>query len=1760
MIYNQKQKYTHYYLFLLGLLINYAPASFAEINLDKNIQSATIINGIKGGKCITGNCIISGGDKSGANIFHRFNSFDTRGSINSVLFKNENYKNVIVGVSSSKGSFINKPISLSEKGNLFWVSPGGINIGNGADFINTSQLHLSTANSLHFSNGVFDVFSNRKYHLNKMGSNPLIKKEGFKYTPSNPNKISNISLSGINVSIDENLYIDALDGNVAIKDSTIKTSKNSGGEITILGKDIIIEGSSKLISQGEQSGGLIQIGGSWQNSNPYIRQAVYTEIGEDVFINASAKDHGNGGEIVIWSDIKNPLSSTVVSGTFKVDGGALSGDGGRIETSGANLDIKENISVSMGSNYGNPGKWLLDPEDYIVTSSVATLLVNALESGDVEISTTCSPDTYGGCQGSGDGDITIGSDLDYSNNSGQLTLTAASQVIVNSDIDSGSGGLVITAPDGLTGSGQIKINPNSINSTSGDISVSQNTDSTYSGAIAGSPIGSSDFKLYGTGTLSFASTPTNFTKVLQAEYGSLSLTEEWQTVTLNKTYTNAVVIVSDPSNNDTDSVTTRIKNVTSTSFDIRIDEPEAHSGTHSTETASYFVGEAGNYEMSDGTKITLGTVSSNDLISNAHESTFDIGSSLTNPAVFTQVQTTNDSNWVVTRVRSVTSSTFVLGLQEQESFYSDGHAEETVGYLAIEKGSNKSNGSHTIDVGETSNSFTHSIGSQSFGTTFSGTPALIVKMATRDGGDASNVRTTSISDSSFSAYIDEESSRESEQNHTTEALYYLAFLSPSNTSSGTFGFTIADTDTTAPTIINVTATTADGSYKKDDTITITVSLSEAVDVTGTPTLTLNTGNNATYSDGTGSDTLTFTYTVQDGDTTSDLDYNATGSLSGTLKDTALNNATLTLATPGEAGSLAANKALVLDTTAPTITNVTATTADGSYKKDDTITITVTLSEAVDVTGTPKLTLRTGNDATYFSGSGSDTLTFKYRVQDGDSASKLDYATKRSLSGTLKDTALNNAILTLAKPGRLGSLAFGSSISITGVPPNLKIEPPKFTALAPKGPAPRRSGNAGTSSLAIGPSSSGRRESASSGGSSTPSRIRVSAGGNVAPPKSIGGQGVKVSLALDSSQGMGDSSSSATPSSGPSSPSSSEGGGSSSSGGSKSKSSKSGSKNSTSNSGGDGDNSSSSDSGGDSSSSDGTDSNKNKSEPSGEETSSDESSSDESSSDKSSSDESSSDESSSDESSSDESSEEESSETESNDEESSDEESSDKESSSSEKADGKDSKSSRAAGDRNKKDKESRNKIIDQARRIVFTKVPNREVLANLNKFMNRNITNTIDVLNLDKSFNSGTNIIDIQRKLKIAKSKIRNTSSLSRLFYGEKLFASNSQSLRSNKSKIFFEKNLYEPAVMHLRFTKAAGKTTTENTDSFLDITLIPSEDEVIGKRVELSMKEFGKNLGLLYSQLSRQENLNVELESSPSRVLNNMIFESIKPELERLKVTTILISADRGLQAIPYAALHDGENYFGDSYAFSITPSLGLTDISFSDSEDKKLLAIGASEFRELAPLPLVGQELSKIGGTKNKEIIFNKEFTPESFFEKAIQEKYDTIHIATHAEFKPGGPNASRLFSGTTPITLDNFSILRKGRIGNPLDLVVFSACRTALGDPETELGFSGLALQAGAKSAIGTLWYVDDVMTSAYFVQMYKFLDLGIPKAEAMQLTRRLFAQKLITLEDDKLIGFNNLPLLENLNLSQKRLIKNGLNNPFFWAGIELMGSPW
>ncbi|MCT7956699.1 Ig-like domain-containing protein [Laspinema palackyanum] len=129
----------------------------------------------------------------------------------------------------------------------------------------------------------------------------------------------------------------------------------------------------------------------------------------------------------------------------------------------------------------------------------------------------------------------------------------------------------------------------------------------------------------------------------------------------------------------------------------------------------------------------------------------------------------------------------------------------------------------------------------------------------------------------------------------------------------------------APTVTAISSAIADGTYKASQLIPITVTFSEPVTVTGTPTLALNTAATATYTSGSGTNTLSFNYTVAAGQNTNDLDYANTTALSlngGTIKDSATNNAILTLPSPGAANSLGANKNLLVDTTAPTATSFT----------------------------------------------------------------------------------------------------------------------------------------------------------------------------------------------------------------------------------------------------------------------------------------------------------------------------------------------------------------------------------------------------------------------------------------------------------------------------------------------------------------------------------------------------------------------------------------------------------------------------------------------------------------------------------------------------------------------------------------------------------------------------------------------------------------------------------------------------------------------
>lgn len=272
-----------------------------------------------------------------------------------------------------------------------------------------------------------------------------------------------------------------------------------------------------------------------------------------------------------------------------------------------------------------------------------------------------------------------------------------------------------------------------------------------------------------------------------------------------------------------------------------------------------------------------------------------------------------------------------------------------------------------------------------------------------------------------------------------------ANVSVTATSSGgsttTSTTTNATVDSKAPVVSNVTSVTANGLYGVGDNILLQVSFSEAVAVSGTPQLLLETGptdRRANYVSRVGS-TLNFSYTVQSGDAASDLDYVSNTALSlndGTITDSAGNTATLTLPTPGAAGSLGANKNLIIDGAAPTVTSVSVP-ASKVYRIGDNLDFTVNLSESVNVStfgGTPRITLTVGDTtvyADYVTGSGTNALLFRYTVQAGaNDTDGIAVGTLDVNGSTITDAIGNNLVTTLNSVGSTSGVLVDTLVAQT----------------------------------------------------------------------------------------------------------------------------------------------------------------------------------------------------------------------------------------------------------------------------------------------------------------------------------------------------------------------------------------------------------------------------------------------------------------------------------------------------------------------------------------------------------------------------------------------------------------------------------------------------------------------------------------------------------------------------------------------------------
>jgi filamentous hemagglutinin family protein len=226
---------------------------------------------------------------------------------------------------------------------------------------------------------------------------------------------------------------------------------NKGGKIYLEGDDITLDRNSTIEAKGPTGGGTVLVGGDWQGSGD-LRQATKVTMEAGATIDASATDKGDGGKVVLWSDVSNVASVTEVHGSIKAEAGPQGGDGRQIETSGHVLNVND-AQVSTHAPLGNSGQWLLDPYNITISSGVqtpsmslnggvyttgtitsilnVTSLQTALANGNVEVSTTGA--------GNQAGDITVNNAISWTT-ANTLKLSAGGLIKGTGNISIGTGG------------------------------------------------------------------------------------------------------------------------------------------------------------------------------------------------------------------------------------------------------------------------------------------------------------------------------------------------------------------------------------------------------------------------------------------------------------------------------------------------------------------------------------------------------------------------------------------------------------------------------------------------------------------------------------------------------------------------------------------------------------------------------------------------------------------------------------------------------------------------------------------------------------------------------------------------------------------------------------------------------------------------------------------------------------------------------------------------------------------------------------------------------------------------------------------------------------------------------------------------------------------------------------------------------------------------------------------------------------------------
>jgi CHAT domain-containing protein len=249
----------------------------------------------------------------------------------------------------------------------------------------------------------------------------------------------------------------------------------------------------------------------------------------------------------------------------------------------------------------------------------------------------------------------------------------------------------------------------------------------------------------------------------------------------------------------------------------------------------------------------------------------------------------------------------------------------------------------------------------------------------------------------------------------------------------------------------------------------------------------------------------------------------------------------------------------------------------------------------------------------------------------------------------------------------------------------------------------------------------------------------------------------------------------------------------------------------------------------------------------------------------------------------------------------------------------------------------------------------------------------------------------------------------------------------------------------------------------------------------------------------------------SQAQKLYDLIIRPFAADLESLQVKTLVFIPDDFLRSVPMAALHNGNKFLIQKYAIASTPSLSLTDPFKLKSEKIKALAVGLTQDakvdgRTYKALSNIKQEIKQvlmlIPGSKQ---LLDQNFTRDRLQAELHRSIYPIVHIATHAEFGIAPEDTFLIIGNNEKLTItDLYSMIQNVSHGiNSVDLLLLTACETARGNDDTNLGLASVAVCAGVRSTFASLWSIDDAATEILVTKFYQYWhNYGFTKAEALQ----------------------------------------------------------